>query len=1765
MNLIKMEDRKLVPDLSSFLFEPAGKSFFTGKKTNVAGDHQRLMFARLWIIPLLMALLLNVFVSESFGQKVSKASGLLTDVTTWTDLIPGTGNITISSGGTTGLNDSPGSISAGDAIFDGSDNFVGIVSAVPTTSSFTLQNPSYISVSVSSFRKQGTADAAAAPVSSDFLVISSGNTITVGTPFSISGTVIDNGSFSLTASLTFTAGSAYIHYSDGGTIPDATWATTSSCNITGITSTPPAGLNQSFGNINFTGTALTGAITASLTGAVTVQGNLSISGTSASNTMSLNPAGFNLTVNGTTAINDYGILNDDADAGLDRFDQLFTIRPNGQFLCTNSPAYEFRGGIVNDGTFSKTGNGSLTFSTSPLQTISGLSPLDISGDLLITDPASLNVSADINFSGSTFQISSAASDPFRAISGTFTFSGGIQSVSNFPGSGTLTFFNLVAGGTLTKTINRDFNVSGDLAISSPVTLSLGNFATTSVVSGKTTIGGILDFGTLTPKVLSLAGNLVDASGTITMNSDAARTHLLNLGGVSNAISAINTSGSSATINYNRLGDQNVFGSSAYLNLTISGSGAKILQANSSLSGTLMFSGAVLRLGKYDLSVTNNSTGAIQGTFSASNMIETDGTGGLVRNADATLPLSFPVGSGGYFSPATINAISGGTTGTIKVVTVHDATAPSNFVNKYWDVTTSTGGKTITATFSYDPSEIGNAPSNIWYKPVSGNWLPPSGTASFGTNSFTISNTTYISTSDTYWTASASGTYYSYQTGDWNTPNTWTSDPSGTLQIGNSVPGMNDKVIILSGRTISLSSDITTQGLDISIEAGAFLNLSTSRFTNTLYALRGQGTLQLASVNIPTATSNTFVNAGGGTTEYNNSSDFNLPLTQPFYNNLTINTGTAVATQLGNLTLYGNLYIKSGSFRINDNASATKLTLTINGNVTVDATGSLTVGTGVTNPAITAVTIGGTAPFINYYTYFHTVIIKGDFTNNGTVRFTNLQYPVYNAFPPTVAGPTSGAASVYFQGATDNIITCNGTTDLYNLILDKGVDQTYKLTVYSTAYKNFRLYGANTLTGETDGSDPNTRKALWIRTGTLVLEGSVIIPSLTEGQTAGTPNSDYYLSSNAALVLNGVDATVLATADDYREVNTAYTVLAADNASMGISAGGYSALDVYGKLQINDGYLSTRESAGIITSSVESGQIIINGGTVDAKQLLSTSGSAAQYTQTAGTFVLRGRFQRTPVDYTTVHGLRDVSAATLNTTRAANGISSAFGTFNLENTTNIFTMSGGTIRIYDISGNGAGELKALDIKSSAANINVTGGTLEIIPTSGSVPANDGDYLINTSAPFGNLLINRTSGTNSVQLSTNPVTILNNTDLTSGSLNCNSLDLTIGGNFTIASGTTYTTGTNTTTLNGSQNQTFTINLASPLSLNKLTIDKPAGKSLDLAGSQKSVTVNDLFRLVVGTLNDNGNTISVLKDLFNSGVHSGTGKILLTGTTAQIIDGNGIFGNLELNNTAAVTAPVSLAANMTLNGSLTLSNDKLFNIGSYNLKLNGLATVVSGSGSFAARYIQTSGNSGDGGLTKVYSAPGAFNFPVGVVNYTPAQIWLNGVPSAYGSITIVPVNFAHPNVTVPGRSLSYFWRTKSSGFTLGSATISHGYTYSQANVVTGANITEDGYVAARFDIPTNSWTRGTIADVDEINNIIGEPGTGSFLENVSFIDGDYTAGDDTPTSPFGVPAIFYSRIGGTSSGIGLWSDVNTWSTDPFLSIQERLPPLSLVQMIL
>jgi hypothetical protein len=1317
------------------------------------------------------------------------------------------------------------------------------------------------------------------------------------------------------------------------------------------------------------------------------------------------------------------------------------------------------------------------------------------------------------------------------------FRSGIQTVLN------TAYTNLTLSGSGVKTIPAGVTVSGMLSMEGTATVSgsAPSYGTASAIRYRGSAAQTTGIE-LTPLFSGDGGLIIDNAAGVNLGSSVTLASGLNL-----VAGNFNVGGNTLTLNGPAItrasgnlsttaASSLVFGGSSpgiYIpasvitlnSLTINNANGVSLNGNLNLAagGVLSLSAGILYAENHTISVTNTSASAVTG--SESSFINVT-SGGLQRTLPAGLAGTgsnylFPIGESGTYKAINLVDVNTGATGPVLKASVSptgalngDNTTIISVDPAYWTLQNINGGNFTRARIELYEGGLDASKTIGMASAPAGNYSTIGGTP--GGNSI-ISQS--VLNPGPYFAIGTLryDTFYSYMSGNWNDPFTWTSDPSGTLQVGNQVPGDASRIVILTDRTVTLTQNVTQSGLSVTIAPGAFLDQAGYRFTSALASLSGQGTIKLASTNFPAAAANSFVDAGGGTAEYYNSSNFTLTSVQAVYNNLVINTSGATATQLSDLTLNGNLLITNGTFRINDNSSTAKLSLAVGGNVTVETGASIAVGNGVTNTAIGGT--GGTAPYLNYYLNFHTVRISGDFTNNGTVRFTNLNYPIYNAFPPTTSGATSGAATVYFEGASDNILTCNGVTDFYNLIVNKGTDQTYGLTVSSSAYPNFRIFGANDQEAESVSGNPAMRKALWIYAGTLVLKGNIFIPSLSEGSLA---NAHYYIPSNGALICDGVDVVVFVTADDYREVNTAYGVSASGNVAMGINtAGTGSSLYVFGRLGVNNGVLSAKESGGIVTSATASGQIIINGGVVDAKQFLSSSGSAS-YSQSGGLLILRGRFRRTPAVYTTITGLTDMTAASLNTSRTTSGISALHGSFNLENTDNIYTVSGGTIRIYDVTTTATAE--AFDVKSSPANINVTGGTLEIIPTGGS-GTDATSYSIYSTAPLHNLIINRASGAAVVRMST-PLNVTASLSVISGALNANSSDLSVGGNFLLETGTTYTTGTNTTTFNGSSAQLFTINHASPLSLSSFSVTKPGGVILALAGTQNTVNVSSALNIVAGTLNDGGKILNVSGNIFNSGLATGTGKIVLNGTTAQTINGGGTFGNLELANTSAT--PVSLLNRTTVNGDLNFAVNGNFNIGTYNLHLNDTASILNAG---TARFIQTAGNAGDGGLSRSYSSNDSFIFPVGMTGrYTPATIGFTASPAAYGSVSVNPVDYEHPVTTVNGQSLSYYWRVKSTGFSgIPLFSVSHIFVYSQTDVAG----TESSYVPALYDNVSRSWYIGRTSDINISTNTISDWATPT--NSTNFLDGDYTAGS---AGSFGLPRIYYSRQN------GLWGSTSTWS---------------------
>ncbi|MBK7625723.1 MAG: hypothetical protein IPJ16_00720 [Bacteroidales bacterium] len=248
-----------------------------------------------------------------------------------------------------------------------------------------------------------------------------------------------------------------------------------------------------------------------------------------------------------------------------------------------------------------------------------------------------NVNGIINYNGSTIQTTNVGDD-FTG-SGTFNMgtnnlphnlnlSGALNSIGTFiPGTGSSTvnyngtvptqtvfahagYRNLIISNSGVKILQGNSAVGINLTISGG-TFDLGTSASTLTVAGNTAITGAMSFNTGPAKTVTLNGNLSGA-GAINMNGNS-HAHLLNLNGSTNNIGSYTSAGSESTVKYTRPGDQTVFTSENYRNLSITGSGVKTLNADISASGILTMSSGDINSNGNTLKLTNSAISAINRT------------------------------------------------------------------------------------------------------------------------------------------------------------------------------------------------------------------------------------------------------------------------------------------------------------------------------------------------------------------------------------------------------------------------------------------------------------------------------------------------------------------------------------------------------------------------------------------------------------------------------------------------------------------------------------------------------------------------------------------------------------------------------------------------------------------------------------------------------------------------------------------------------------------------------------------------------------------------------------------------------------------------------------------------------------------------------------------------------------------------------------------------------------------------------------------------
>lgn len=1016
-----------------------------------------------------------------------------------------------------------------------------------------------------------------------------------------------------------------------------------------------------------------------------------------------------------------------------------------------------------------------------------------------------------------------------------------------------------------------------------------------------------------------------------------------------------------------------------------------------------------------------------GGFDNTRMIQQDGTNGsgsLVIKEGADMSefqsLLIPIGTNSDYTPVSLSSVSGSVSGTATIAfkSIPFASAAPNILKRYWRIeTTSLAGISnaildfyfVSTDLTGNPTVVNRVEDGL-SNTVTGSYYNLAGLR-FGVSGL---GNNYL-TQD--WRLGSSlvipKTYYTYGAGGtWSGATTWTTDITGQdlVEPPAAGPTIQDVAVILNGGAVTMNVN-NAKVTSLTILEGGSLDINTTTGHN-FGTVSGQGLIKTVSTTLPTATYTSFLSANGGTVEYDATTSFNLSALYPSYKNLIINLANAtdtvsVATGVfasDSLVLYGNLMVLKGIVRLNTSSASAgnAVVLNVMGDASVAASAQLRVGNRRTLGAYNSVSGGlnaSTIPTWRYHFLYNRMYVGGNFTNNGIVRFSNLAQPVYDR------NDSTGAAVLWLKGAANNTMQLNNTTDLYNLIIDKGTDRTFVLTLNSADSTYLRLFGRNECGNAGGGNNPEIRKALWIRNGMLKLTGSISIPTLTEGTGGGSPNSDFYIPANGALWIADDKVRVYNTIDSYAQSNVGG--LTGTMVSTALT-GGAQSFSIYGLFRITAGKFESRNCGGFIFWSNADGIIQIEGGTVIASQLRSagSAGGKCSFLMSGGQLSLKGRGY------------------------GGSGTQSLFGTFSISQANNVFNMSGGRITITDVIGSGNSFIpsggtipsaNAFEVQSTVDNYSVTGGTVDIWVKSNSGSYN---YEIGSTAPIYNLILTKTDASPTV-FARNlyaPLVVSNDFTLSSSvgaafEFQPIRTNVSVANNFSLGANVVYAPdSTNYFTFNGAGNtQTATLNGTLKPAFYNLAVNNLSG-TVNLAGSLATVPVLNRFRLLSGTLNDGGKIVQAFGNVTNNATHTGTGQIKLNSAALQTIavtaQGSGYTSvptvTLSGGGGAGATAQayLSLGTITITNGGANYASTPTVNIGGKGYGAS--ATAVMSGGVITAINITNAGY-GYEGLATISLSGGTQTSPATVaatfsVMMKVSEVRITNAGSGYTSVPTV-----------------------------------------------------------------------------------------------------------------------------------------------------------------
>jgi hypothetical protein len=282
-----------------------------------------------------------------------------------------------------------------------------------------------------------------------------------------------------------------------------------------------------------------------------------------------------------------------------------------------------------------------------------------------------------------------------------------------------------------------------------------------------------------------------------------------------------------------------------------------------------------------------------------------------------------------------------------------------------------------------------------------------------------------------------------------------------------------------------------------------------------------------------------------------------------------------------------------------------------------------------------------------------------------------------------------------------------------------------------------------------------------------------------------------------------------------------------------------------------------------------------------------------------------------------------------------GVAGALNNLTLANPSGAITLSADATANGTLTINSGATLAdggyTLTVNGNVANSGTNSGTGEILLAGSALQTLSG---VGT---YGNLELNNASG---ASLSAD-TTVTGTLTLTAGALGSAT-------NLILASGTSIIRAlgslSGVPTFSGTVSVTYTMGgVTTGTELPTSTGD--VLQALNFNNSSGTITlgaaamVNGTLTISTGsTVADGGYTLTAKGDVFNDGVHGGSGEVRLDNLSSQTLYGSGTYGNLEL-----YQGEADLAGSPTINGTLALPSGGrtgLFVVGANTLTLNGPA---------------------------------------------------------------------------------------------------------------------------------------------------------------------------------------------------------------------------------